>query len=92
MIDPSRYFDGTKVPCRKCDTVNELESLAALFSTDTERRCSHCGYRFVAHILREMSKTMEMAMASPEWAHQFLTADRAWITAEMKNLVPIEED
>ena len=92
MIDPSRHFDGTRVPCRKCDTANELESIAALFSTDTERRCSHCGYRFVAHILREMSKTMEMAMTSPEWAHQFLTADRAWITAEMKNLVPIEDD
>lgn len=92
MIDSSRFLDGTRAPCRKCDTVNELESIAALFSTETERRCSHCGYRFVAHILREMQKTMELTMTDPEWARQFLTSNREWITAKMKNLVPIEDD
>ena len=92
MIEPSRFIESTQVPCRRCGTVNKLESIEALFSGETGRRCSHCGYRFVAHILREMRKTMEMMMASPEWAQQYLTSDREWIAAQMKDLVPIEDD
>ena len=70
---------------------HQLESIEALF-TGSERRCPRCGYRFVAHLLREMRKTMEMAMSDPEWARRFHTSDRDWLTAQMKTLVPIEDE
>ena len=92
MIDTSRLFDGLRAPCRRCGAVHQIESIETLFTGDIERRCSHCGYRFVAHLLREMSKTMEMSIADPEWARKFLTSDREWLTAQMKALVPIEDD
>lgn len=92
MIDTSRLFDGLQAPCRRCGAVHQLESIEALFTGDTERRCSRCGYRFVAHLLREMSKTMEMMLSHPEWAQRYVTSDREWVTAQMKVLVPIEDD
>ena len=91
MIHSSRFIDSTQAPCRRCGTVNELESIGALFD-EAERRCSHCGYRFVAHILREMRKAMELTLANPEWGQQFLNSDREWIRDQMKDLVPIEDD
>ncbi len=91
MIDSSRFFDGTRAACRKCGAEHQLESIEALF-TDTERRCCHCGYRFLAHLFREMTKAMEMAMRNPEWGQKFLTSDREWLRAQMKELVPVEDD
>jgi len=91
LIDSSRLLDGNRAVCRRCGVEHQLESIEALF-TDTERRCSRCGYRFVAHLLREMRKTMEMALTDPVWAQQFYASDREWLTTQMKALVPIEDD
>lgn len=92
MIDPSRFFESSQHACQRCGTVNQFGSSEALFQSDPTRRCSHCGYPFVAHTLRVMSKTMEMLMTSPEWVQRFNDNDWDWMKRQMDELVPIDDD
>jgi len=92
VIDPSGFFESSQYACQRCGTVNEFGSSAALFHADPTRRCSRCGYRFVAHTLRVMTKTLEMLTTSSEWVQRFNQEDWAWMKTQMAQLVPIEDD
>lgn len=39
-----------------------------------------------------MNKTMEMFTTSPEWVKRFQDGDWEWMKAQLKDLVPIEDD
>ena len=67
MVDPSTFFKHGGVPCKKCGQVNDFGSSKALYDADLSTPCTHCGFRFLEHMDRQMQKLMEMTAIDPEW-------------------------
>lgn len=72
--------------------MNNFGSSEALFHADQSQRCSHCGFLFVAHMLQQMDKVLEMTATSPEWVGRFEKEDWDWIKARLDALVPISNE
>jgi hypothetical protein len=92
MVDPSRFFKHGRVPCPKCGQINDLGSSEALYHASLATPCTHCGFRFLDHIDRQMEKLMEMTAKDTEWAELLRSGRNDVIKARLDELVPLPKD
>jgi hypothetical protein len=90
MVDPSAFFESSEVPCARCGKVNDFGSSESLYFADGSKRCIHCGFLFVRHILQQMAKMREMIENDPEFAALIRAGRMAEIKRRLDDLVPIE--
>ncbi len=90
MVDPSTVFESGKVPCARCGKVNDLGSSELLYFADGSKRCVHCGFLFIRHLLRQMAKMREMIENDPECAALIRDGRIAEIKRRLDDLVPVE--
>jgi hypothetical protein len=92
MVDPSKFFKHGRVPCKKCGHVNDFGSSEALYHADLSTPCAHCGFRFLEHIDRQMTKLMEMTAKDPEWGELLRSGRNDVIKQRLDELVPLPKD
>jgi SEC-C motif-containing protein len=92
MVDPSRFFQHGRVPCKNCGQINDFGSSEALYYADLSTPCAHCGFRFLEHSDRQMQKLMEMADKVPEWRELLRKGRTDVIKRRLDELVPLPED
>ena len=92
MVNPSKFFENGRVGCPRCGQVNDLGSSEALFHADESQQCENCGFLFIRHINRQMSKMMGLLKSDPEWVKLLKNGDMKEIKRRMNELVPVEED
>ena len=90
MADPSTIFESSKVPCARCGKVNDLGSSELLYFADGSKRCVHCGFLFIRHMLRRMAKMRELIENDPEFAALIRAVRIAEINRRLDELVPVE--
>jgi hypothetical protein len=92
MLDPSTFFEHGRVPCRKCGNVNAFGSSKALYYADLSTPCTHCGFRFLEHMDRQMRKLMEMVGKDSEWRKLLRSGRHDLVKQRLDELVPLPED
>jgi DNA-directed RNA polymerase subunit RPC12/RpoP len=90
MVDPSTFFESSKVPCARCGKVNDLGSSERLYHADGSTRCLHCGFLFIRHTLRQMAKMKELLQNDPDFAALIRAGRVAEVKRRLDNLVPVE--
>ena len=92
MADPSKFFESGKVPCARCGKVNDLGSSELLYHADGSKRCVHCGFLFIRHLIRQMAKMREVLENDPEWGALIRAGRLAEVKRRLDDLVPVEEE
>lgn len=92
MVDPSKFFEHGRVPCKKCGQVNDFGSSEALYWADLSTPCKHCGFRFLEHMDRQMKKLMEMTAKDAEWGELLRSGRNDVIKQRLDELVPLPKD
>jgi DNA-directed RNA polymerase subunit RPC12/RpoP len=92
MVDPSRFFESSEVPCARCGKVNDLGSSERLYHADGSTRCVHCGFLFIRHSLRQMAKMQEMIQNDPEFVALIRAGRMAEVKRRLNDLIPVERE
>jgi len=77
MVDPNKFFKHGRVPYKKCDLSSP---------------CTHCGFRFLEYMDRQMKKLMEMTAKDPEWGELLRSGRNSAIKQRLDELVPLPKD
>ena len=91
-VDPSEFFASAQLRCARCGQQNDFGSRKRLYFANGSQRCTHCGFLFIEHLLRKISKMREMIASDPEWRALLRAGRHAEVQRRLEALVPIETD
>jgi hypothetical protein len=91
-VSPATFFASAKLPCPRCGQENDFGSSEQLYFADSSRRCVHCGFPLIAHLLRKIEKMREKLDSDPAWRALLRAGRYKEMRRRLDALVPSEPE